>query len=90
EGYSFERTGPTATRVIVGGRNEGVDREFVEFRDTALETDWGDIIEVFKDARNTEEGADLTVDAREALAEGRPTSGISTTLNETDRFRYGT
>lgn len=90
EGYSFERTGPTATRVVVGGRNEGVDREFVEFRDTALEADWGDIIEVFKDARNTEEGADLTVDAREALAEGRPTSGISTTLNETDRFRYGT
>ncbi|MDR6691338.1 hypothetical protein J2X55_002250 [Microbacterium sp. 1154] len=90
EGYKYERSGPTATRVVVGGRGEGVDREFVEFRDEALEADWGDIIEGFKDARNTEEGADLTIDAREALAEGRPKSGISTTLNETDRFQYGT
>lgn len=90
EEYTFERTAPTVTRVIVGGRNEGAAREFAEVRDTALEADWGDIIEGFRDARNTEEGSDLTVDGREALAEGRPTTGISTTLNETDRFRFGT
>lgn len=90
EAYTYERSGPTATRVIVGGRGEAEARELVEFRDTTLEADWGDIIESFRDARNTEPGADLSIDAREALAEGRPKSGISTTLNETDRFRFGT
>lgn len=89
EEYAFERSGPTVTRVIVGGRGEGAAREFVEVRDTALEEDWNDIIEGFRDARNTEEGSDLSVEGREALAEGRPTAGISTTLNETDRFRLG-
>lgn len=90
EEYSFERSGPTVTRVIVGGRNEGAAREFVEVRDAALEADWNDIIEGFRDARNTEEGSDLTVDGREALAEGHPAAGISTRLNETPRFRFGT
>lgn len=89
EAYTFERTGPTATRIIVGGRGEGIEREFVEIRDTTLEADWGDIIEGFKDARNTEEGADISIDAREALAEGRPTSGVNTTLNESPRFSFG-
>lgn len=87
--YTYNLKGPTATRIIVGGRGEGVEREFVEVRDTTLEADWNDIIEGFVDARNTDEGSDITVDGQEALAEGRPTSGLTTTLNETDRFRYG-
>lgn len=88
--FTFTRKGPTATRIIVGGRGEGVEREFAEVRDAALEADWNDIIEGFVDARNTDEGSDITVDGQEALAQGRPTSGLTTTLNETDRFRYGT
>lgn len=88
--FTFARKAPSATRIIVGGRGEGVEREFVEVRDTALEADWNDIIEGFVDARNTDEGSDITIDGQEALAEGRPTSGLTTTLNETDRFRYGT
>lgn len=88
--FTYDLTGPTATRIIVGGRGEGVERQFVEVRDTALEADWNDIIEGFVDARNTDEDADITVDGIEALAEGAPKSGLTTTLNETDRFRYGT
>lgn len=42
---------PNATRAIVGGPGEGADRVFAEVRDgTGLEDDYGDIIEVFRDA----------------------------------------
>lgn len=87
--YVYERTGATATRMIVGGRGEGVARQFVEVRNPAVETDWADIIEAFKDARNSEEGADLSADGAEALAEAAPTSGVSSKLSETRAFIYG-
>lgn len=87
--FGFDRTAPTATRIVVGGRGEGVEREFVEVRDDALEADWNDIIEGFVDARNTDVGSDITIDGREALTAARPTSGISSTLAESERFRYG-
>lgn len=88
--YTFNRIAPTATRATVGGRGEGVAREFVEVIDTAREASWGDIIETFVDARNTEEGADLTLEAKDALAEGAARVGVSTELVETKRFMYGT
>lgn len=87
-GFTYERTEATATRVIVGGRGEGVARQFVEVSDRALETDWGDIIESFKDARNSEEGSDLSIDGAELLREMAPTSGVSSKLMETASFRY--
>lgn len=90
DAYSFDISAPTVTRVVVGGRGEGVDREYVEVIDTAREADWGDIIEGFTDARNTEEGSDLAIDGQAALAEGAPRVGVSAELVETDRFRYGT
>lgn len=89
DGYTFDRGAPTVTRVVVGGRGEGVDREFVQVIDTALESDWGDLIEGFADARNTEAGADLTIDAADALRDGAPTAGATLDLIETDRLRYG-
>lgn len=47
---------PLATRALVGGPGEGPARAFWEERDTGtLEADYGDIIEVFRDAT----GADL-------------------------------
>ena len=42
---------PTATRVVVGGPGEDVSRAFWDVRDTTgLEAEYGDIIEVFRDA----------------------------------------
>ena len=88
--FSYERSAPTATRVIVGGRGEGVEREFVEVREPQREVDWGDITEAFRDARNTEIGSDLSVEGRERLAETATTSGVSSDLVETSTFQFGT
>lgn len=90
EAYSWTKEAPTSTRVIVGGRGEGVEREFYSKVDAATESDWGDVIETFVDARNAEVGGSLEPDADEALAEGRATAGISMDLVESDRFRLGT
>jgi hypothetical protein len=86
--YRFVRTAPAATRAIGGGRGEGVDREFRRVIDAARETSWGEIIETFVDARNTEEGADFTPELVEQLREDAPRVGLSTELVETDLFRY--
>jgi hypothetical protein len=88
--YKFDRTSPTATRAIVGGRGEGVDREFKQVINTVRETDWGDVIETFVDARSTDEGADIIPDAQAAVDEGAPRVSLSTDLVETKRFRFGT
>lgn len=89
DSYSGNRIAPTVTRVVVGGRGEGVAREFVQVIDPVREAEWGDIIEGFVDARNTDEGSDISIDGREALAEGAPRAAIATTLAETARFQYG-
>ncbi|MEX8031675.1 hypothetical protein AB6V29_01420 [Microbacterium sp. 20-116] len=89
DSYTYTRQAPTMTRVVVGGRGEGVEREFIEVIHQAREAEWGMIREGFVDGRNTEEGADLTVDAYEALADGAARVGLNTTLVETARFVYG-
>jgi hypothetical protein len=88
--YEYTRVAPDATRVTVGGRGEGVAREFVEVIDTAREAAWGDIIETFVDARNTEVGADLSKEGKEALEEAAARVGVTTELVESPRFRFGT
>ena len=90
DSYTFNRIAPTATRATVGGRGEGVEREFVEVIDTARETTWNDIIETFVDARNTAEDADISVEGREALEEAAARVGVDTKLVETKRFMFGT
>lgn len=51
DGGTWSITPPSATRAIVGGPGEGTARAFFEFRDqTGLEDEYGDIIEVFRDA----------------------------------------
>lgn len=86
----FDRWAPSGTRVVVGGRNEGIDRELLQRIDADREADWNDIIEVFKDARNSEVGADRTPDAIQALAEHDSGASVSMDLVETDRFRFRT
>jgi hypothetical protein len=89
--WNWSETGPDATRVIVGGQGEGIDRDFELITDTAQETDWGYFGEVFQDARDVELGDTDTLLARgaQALADGGPKNGLGLTFAETATFRYG-
>ena len=88
-GWSWSTVAPTATRVVVGGQGEGVARAFVTDVDTDRETEWGETVEVFRDARDTDDVAVLAARAQEALAEGSPTTGLSLSLTESRGFAYG-
>ncbi len=87
DSYKYRMTAATGTRITVGGRGEGVDRELVRVIDTARESATGEVDEIWADARNTEAGTDLTVDGAESLAEAAARVGISAELVETDKFR---
>lgn len=97
---SFSLTPPTATRAVVGGGGEGVDRVFRGVIDTARETaEWGSVShpyvrERFVDARDVEPtdgdaAARLDARAEEAIAEGAPRSSLKVELAETRAFRFG-
>jgi hypothetical protein len=88
-GGSYSLAGPTATRVVVGGQGEGVERDFRTFPDPARENDWNDVIEVMRDARDSGSGDVYGARAAETLSEGAPMAGLSLELSETKHFRYG-
>ncbi len=87
--FTYTRTAPTVTRAIVGGRGEGIAREFAEVVDAPREAAWGDIIERFVDARNTDESTDLTEEGAEEIEDGAASAGVAAELIETDRLMYG-
>ncbi|MCC5781371.1 hypothetical protein CRM73_00110 [Kocuria sp. CCUG 69068] len=87
--WKWNQDPPEATRVVAGGAGEGTARAFITATDTGRETEWGDVIEVFRDARDAETAATLAARAQETLTEGAPTSGLALTLAETGTFRYG-
>ncbi|MDD7930064.1 Gp37-like protein [Microbacterium thalli] len=86
--FDFDRWASSATRAVVGGREQGTERILAYVIDTAREAEWADIIEVFRDARNTEPGADLTLEGWQTIADGAPGASVSMDLIETDRFRF--
>lgn len=88
-GGTYTLTAPAATRVVVGGQGEGVAREFQGFPDAARESEWNDVIEVLRDARDSGTGNVYAERAAETLAEGAPLAGLSLELSETKHFRYG-
>lgn len=88
--WRWKKQRRTATRVIAGGAGEGTAREFNQVIDTTAETTLNRIREVFVDARMAAAGADLTVDAAQALAEAAPKAGITAQLRETSWFRFPT
>lgn len=88
-GGTYSLSAPAATRVVVGGQGEGVERTFKGFPDSARESEWTDIIETFQDARDSSVGDVYAERAAEVLAEGAPMSGLSLELSETPHFRYG-
>ncbi len=89
--WNWSETGHDASRVIVGGQGEGIDRDFELMTDSARETDWGYFSEVFTDARDVELGDTVLLQARgqQTLDEGGPKSGLGLTFAETSTFRYG-
>lgn len=88
-GGNYSLSGPTATRVVVGGQGEGVARDFRTFPDGAREVEWNDVIEVMRDARDSGTSDTYTARANESLTEGAPMAGLSLELSETKHFRYG-
>jgi hypothetical protein len=86
--WSWVQKPPTATRAVVGGRGEGTARAFTLVIDTALEAALGVALEIFVDARNAPEGADLAPYGWEELAKHRGASGLTTQLRETSWFRF--
>lgn len=50
--WSWSDKSPTLTRTVVGGQGEGTAREFVLVVDAARETEWADVGEEFRDARD--------------------------------------
>lgn len=65
----WSRMAPDATRMVVGGPGQEAERAFWEVRDTTgLESEYGDIIEVFRDATGAklEWPADLAQDRKVA------------------------
>lgn len=88
EGGKWSRRAPTATRLVIGGAGEGTARELAQYVDSTLETAWGIKREVFKDARSSEVGADLSTDATKAFAEGAVKASLSSKLSESAWFQY--
>lgn len=88
--WSWSLAGPKATRTVVGGQGEGTAREFRLRTSPPVESEFGDVVEVFTDARGESATTELDAAGDTTLAEGSPTTGLSLTLAETDTFRYGT
>lgn len=87
--WSWSAAEATATRVVAGGGGEDEARMFRVKVDTPLETATGDIVEVFRDARDADTEAVLLSRAQETLDESGPKFGFSIQLSETDNFQYG-
>lgn len=87
--WEFSTAGPTVTRGVTGDQGELTARSFTAFSDPARESEFGDVIEVFRDARDTAAPAEVAARSAETLAEGAPKTGIKVELAETKTFRYG-
>lgn len=87
--YQWTETAPEATRVVVGGGGQGVERVLRQYIDSALEAEFADIVEVFKDSRMAGDVTDLKPDADQVLADGAPRASVKSTLAENSWFRFG-
>jgi hypothetical protein len=88
--WKWNRTNPTATHVVGGGKGEGTARTFRTASDAALAALYGRKIEVFTDARNGETNAEIDQSNSEVLFDAKPKSGLELELSETPYFRFGT
>ena len=85
---------PEVTRVIVGGAGAAEQRQFIEVSNTdsvAGETEWARRIEVFHDARSSQDLTELQQAGNEELSsKGKTIKSLSVTPNDYTTMRYGT
>lgn len=86
---STEVAAPAATHVLVGGGGEDTLRVLVERSDAALVSEWSRRIEVFRDARDTDDTTELAQRGDETLAEAAATAGLSLQPTDTPTQRFG-
>lgn len=87
--YKFGAQAPVVTRGVLGGQGDGTARAFRTFLDSSRESDWGDTVEAFRDARDTSDAAVWTKREAETLAEGAPQYWVEVTLAEAGKFKIG-
>lgn len=80
---------PTATRAIAGGGGKGTTRIFRERIDAAAEDEWGRRREVFVDARDTTDTADLDERADSELVDATAQSSFELEATDAEGMRYG-
>ena len=85
--WSFNGTAPEATSGVLGGQGVGELREYLAFQDSAREEQWGDVIEVFKDARDTSDAETHEQRIQSALLETAAKSSLTIELAEAGNFR---
>lgn len=93
----WTRQRPTASRVVIGGPGDGVERAFRYLRNDAREAQYKMAAEIFRDARDAKDDpetgatANGIMDARgqEAMTEAGPKNGIILQLADAGIFQYG-
>ncbi|MDQ0735337.1 Gp37-like protein [Arthrobacter agilis] len=85
--WQFSRAAPEATRGVIGAQGSGDLREFIPFASAAREAEWGDVIEVFQDARDTADSVTHAMRGQEALNETAPVATLTVDLAESNNFR---
>lgn len=97
ESPTYSDTSPTVTDVIMGAGGQDAARYFTRYQDTARRDEWGQVIEVFRDARDVKptlaEQPDrdtiLAERAMETLVGGGPSASLNLELAETTHFKFG-
>ena len=87
--WKWEDVDAEATHVVAGGQGEGTARVFRDATDNALQADYNEVLESFRDARDADTDAVLVSRAQEELADKAPKSGFAIHLSETEHFQYG-
>ena len=87
--WKYSITAPTATRAIVAGLGADEDRWMSETAATGPETQWADRVEMFVDARDTDEPDILTQRGNEELVTAGSTAGLSIAPVDIPGMRFG-
>lgn len=88
--WEFSGAAPEATRGVIGAQGQGEAREFIGFSDAARETAWGDVVEVFRDARDTSDSTTHAQRGQAALDESAARGSLTVELAESGNFRMFT